>query len=835
MYELAITEAGFKPILCANADEAIKSVNENIDEIALIMSDLQMPGKSGFDFREAILQIAQEIPFIIVSSHITKEMALEALDLKISGFIDKPIDESDIGVIIKKFATQRIETIRETAILSKVFLEEAQGIVEELDTTLLAMENDRQQPEYLNLLFRYAHTIKGSSGVLPCDVITRYVHKYEDIISAIKKGELKFSDPIYEVLLRGLDRIKELLAAASAGQLRTYKLAELLVDLQTMSQDSKPAPQAKNQAGKAPTGPQPAARNRDTISVPIEILENLSACSGEITVIRNMVNKIVKGMERDHPGIKEVQSLSELLDEMHKVTGTVQGHITDLRKVPVSSVLKTIPRIVRDLGKELGKSLSLKINGEKLRIDNSLAAILSNCLVHLVRNSADHGIETPAARVAAGKPEAGTIEIECRELGEEILVRVSDNGKGIDQERIRAKALEKKLFTSSELAEMTKQQILAIVFAPGFSTASVVTDVSGRGVGMDMVKTSVESGRGSITIDSNPGQGTSFSIRLPIPKSVVIIRSLIVEAAGTTFAVPQDAIQRVVRIDPVVNPECLQLASEGLTYRSAEAVYPLVFLDNILHGANGALGVATATLAEEFAVLILQVEKITYALAVDRIQDTEEIVVKSIHQAFNSAGLFAGATFMGDGSVGLILDAEGIAANAGLLGQINSKGRDAKAGADARDHGIKKADTTTFLMFKLGTKATFGVPLQQVFRLEEFDSGSVKRSGGERVLIYRDSVMPLINFAQSLGIRTEIDDRDEDDSPRTDKIHAIVAKTTSGFLGLEVNRVVDIADAPRPGTGDIRDRSGVVGNTIVRNSNVTVIDLEHVLNRRLSA
>ena len=539
IYSQAITAAGLTPILCTNPIVAEQRFRDEIANIVLVISDLQMPEKSGFEFRSAILPEALTVPFVVVSAYITKEMALEAIDLKIDGFFDKPVSDLEFAGFLDKFSKPRIESIRESQMIEAVFIEEATAIIEEMDSVLLGLDQDRASAERINLIFRCVHTIKGSSGVLPTDIVTRYAHHYEDIISSLKKGELEFTDAVYETLLKGFDRIKELLAAASAKTLRTYRLEDLLLDLELQPASRAPTDSSAQEGAKAQ--PQAAAQQKpkENISVPIEILESLSGCSGEITVIRNMVNKLVRSIAQQNPGSSDVQNLGELLDEMHKVNSTVQSHITDLRKVPISNVLKTIPRIVRDLGKELNKPISLKVEGEKLRIDNSLAHVLSNSLVHLIRNSADHGIEDPATRKALGKPEIGSVYIDCREVGEEILITIKDDGRGIDPDKIRSKALEKSLYTATQLSEMSSQQILAIIFASGFSTAAKVSDVSGRGVGMDMVKTSVEAVGGSITIDSLFGSGSTFTLRLPVPKSVLIITSLVVEIAGRVFALGQ--------------------------------------------------------------------------------------------------------------------------------------------------------------------------------------------------------------------------------------------------------------------------------------------------------
>jgi two-component system chemotaxis sensor kinase CheA len=561
------------------------------------------------------------------------------------------------------------------------------------------------------------------------------------------------------------------------------------------------------------------------------MLERLSGCSGEITVIRNMVNKLIRSLERQLVGNKDVQNLGELLDEMHKINGTIQTNIVDLRKVPLSGVLKPIPRIIRDLAKELEKTISLKIEGEKLRVDNSLAMVCSNSLVHLVRNSADHGIEDLQTRKSLGKPDVGSITITCREVADEVQISISDDGRGIDPNKIRQKALEKGLFTPQQLAEMSEQQTLGIIFASGFSTAAKVTGVSGRGVGMDMVRSSVEAVGGQILIESVPGKGSTFILKLPVPKSVLIITSLLVEAGGRSFAVPQDSIQKVLRIEGDKFSSMVQMASLGRILRCGEEIFPLIKLSEILK-----LDVKTKssemTLQPTVEVLILESDRLRFALEVDGIQDAEEIVVKRMQACFNPQGAFTGATFMGDGTVGLILDVKGIADLGGIKALAVVEGASAKNSAKPEVGTSPSSYERSFLLFRLRSKALFGIPLEQVFRLEEFDSAKIQRSGAERVIVYRNGVMPLFSFEKLLNLKAV------ENAPSLAghaRIPAIVAKSGDGYLALQIESVVDIASANEDVSPSIRDRKGIVGNAYIRDHNVTILDLPTVLGCALSS
>ena len=838
LYEIAIKEAGFTGVMCADPVAALSIYKKDYSDIILVISDYRMPKMTGFEFRKEILGAGHSIPFVVVSSSLTKEMALTTLGLKIEAFFDKPVTKDELVAIIRKYGKSRLESIREGQALESVFLEEATNILEEMDSVLLALDHDRTSQEKINLIFRAAHTVKGSSGVLPSDVVTRYVHKYENMISGIKKGQLEFSDQVYELLLKGYDRIKELIAAAGNKTLRHYQLDVLLPELDLDEKSNRPFAEAKKFEPRSSSSPaEPSLQKaKDTITVPILMLEQLSGCSGEITVIRNMVNKLVKGLEHQYIGNRDIQNLGELLEEMHKINGTIQTYITDLRKVPLSGVLKPIPRIIRDLAKDLGKSIELTVEGDKLRVDNALATVCSNSLVHLVRNSADHGIEDLATRKKCGKPESGYIQIQCKEVGDEVQISIKDDGKGIDPKMIRSKALEKGLFTSQQLSDMNEQQILSIIFASGFSTAAKVTDVSGRGVGMDMVRSSVEAVGGQILIDSRPGSGSTFLLKLPIPKSVLIITALLVQSGGHSFAVHQDAIERVMRIEPDNHAAFFQTASLGRTLRCGEDVLPFLCLSQILDFSENDRIRSDIVASKTISVLVLRSDNLRYAMEVDEIGDSEEIVVNTIQTYFNPKAAFAGATFMGDGSVGLILNIKGIADIGGIKNEDIKRPPNVHREKLSAVNVTRDESTRNFLLFKLASKALFGVPLEQVFRLEEFDSSKIHLSGEERVIVYRDGVMPLYSMEKILNLRGGMLHHSLDHtSGSRKKVSAIVAKSGDGYFGLQVETLIDIASSNDAISDSVRDRKGIVGNAFIREQNVTILDLSVVLGLPLSA
>jgi two-component system, chemotaxis family, sensor kinase CheA len=549
------------------------------------------------------------------------------------------------------------------------------------------------------------------------------------------------------------------------------------------------------------------------------MLDELTNNSGKITVIRNMVNKIIHSLEVKYIQNKDIQNLGELFDEMHKINSTIQSRITDLCKVPLSGVLKPIPRIIRELSRDLNKNVKLDIFGESLRIDNSLVHVCSNCLIHLVRNSVDHGIETVNERVKKNKPKIGTIKIHCSEDNNIVQISISDDGSGIDQNKIIAKAIEKGLYTQEQLEFMSEQQIFEIIFASGFSTAEKLTDVSGRGVGMDMVKSSVESCGGQIVIDSKVGIGTEFMLLLPKPKSVLIIHSLLVKCVDQCFAIPQESIFRVLRIEQDKYNTMIQNVGNEVVLHYEEALYPLVKLKKILKVTD-----KNDVKSLIMEILILKTKDFMYAMQVDEILDSEEIVLKELNQCFNFQGIYSGATFMGDGSIGLILNVKNIAELAGI--KLNKPFRKMEENKlPLLNRNLDSSDLQNYLLFHIDSKSIYGIPLTEVFRLEEISKLNIQHSGIKKVIIYRDCIMPLFTFEKLLNLTSQSDNN----VSLNESLSIIVTKNNEGYKGFIVSQVLDIALGSKDISQEIRDREGIIGNVFIQDKTVTILDIPKVL------
>ncbi len=805
-----IVNLGYTCITATGMPDALKLLPNHHSDTVLIIADLNMPGGSGLELRQAVLEKYRDIPFVILSGNITKDLALKALELKIAAFIDKPASVDTLKKLITKEVASRIAQIGERQALESTFFQEAGSLLEDLEPLVLSLEQAPNDPNTINTIFRLIHTVKGSSGVLEDNTIYKFGHKFEDFLSRFKSGSVMVTPDAISAMLSGCDVLKNIVKSQEQRDGKNYDIESLIKNIEQSSVGAKS--QAVQQAqtdNKEKSKAAPPSTAREDIRVPSTEFDRLMELSGEITVIRNMVNKIVRSIEKSFPGNKDVGLLSELLEEMHKINGSVQNKIVDLRKSPLSQTFRPIPRTIRDLSKALNKELSLAIKGEELRVDTSISKALSDSIIHLIRNSADHGIESPDARKASGKSKTGQIFINCREEREEVIVEVGDDGKGLDIDRIKKKILENGLATPDALAVMPPSKIYAQIFESGFSTAQSVSEVSGRGVGMDMVRNSIERLSGRIDISTEVGKGTKFTLHIPIPKTVLIINSLLISVHNQTFAVPQDNIVRLLCRDSNIQAKSIVTLEGGRVLRTEGEIIPLVNLREILKFPK------LEQPAEELNIVVTQFEGTTYGLIVDAILDGEDVVVKPIGQHLVPLKAYGGATFLGDGSVGLILDMGGLAE----LAKLDTGSLEDQA---INDSQAAKITLNEYLVVSLARDGLYTVPLSEVYRIEDINSEEIKYSGFQKVVIYREQLMPVydLSLALNFGAGKNLNDL---------KTQVVVTKIGDRFFGLIVNAIVDIASTDTDVDQQIRDRPGILGTTFIGGESATVVDIKEVL------
>lgn len=656
-----------------------------------------------------------------------------------------------------------------TEILREFLLETHENL-SLLDADLLRLEEQPTEKETLAQVFRTLHSVKGTAGFMGLVKMQAVAHSAESLLSRLRSGEIRFNPPIATALLRVVDAIREILSQIeSSGSEGPGDYAALSAEVDRLRvsggvEDSSPpsiehqrvAASTTETTSPVPTLSIPAlpdrASNQDSIvvaatpsgeasevrasnltdaaiRVDVGLLDKLMTLVGELVLSRNQILQYSDSHE-DSSFLGAVQRLNLLTTEL-------QANVMKTRMQPIGNVLSKFPRIVRDLSLACGKKVRFEMEGQETELDKSLIEAIRDPLTHLIRNAIDHGIETPAVRQACGKSEEGRLRMLAFHEGGKVIVEITDDGAGIDVARVKEKALNAKLVAPDVAARMSRQDLLRLIFLPGFSTADRVTQFSGRGVGMDVVRTNVEKIGGTVDVESNEGAGTT--IRTKIPLTLAILPALIVASGDERYAIPQVNLLELVRLDP----DAAQQGIEGIhgtpVYRLRGNLLPLVFLDE-------QLSLDGTRRSADLHIVVLQADDRPFGLVVDTIRDTEEIVVKPLQKQLKGVAVYSGATILGDGRVALVLDVVGLAQRAGVISGAKGRGL-----GDVEDQTPSPADDVeSLLLFVPNAGGQMAMPLSLVARLEEFPRAKLEQLGAQQVVQYRGEILPLIDVSREL-------------------------------------------------------------------------------------
>ena len=626
--------------------------------------------------------------------------------------------------------------------LLQEFMAEAREHLASLAEGLLALESDGKSPVTgaIDPLFRATHSVKGSAGFLGFRGLERLAHATETLLDGLRKGTVTPDQAVTDLLLRVTDRLRAAVEALPVDTAAAHD--DLIQKIQNVIITGRPdapakaAPGAgtatlKSQPTVEPPPPPADAQGSErsaTIRVPVEVIDRLMNLASELVLARNQALETLV-TPADARG-------RQLLQRINSVTTDLQQAVMLTRMQPVGTVFNRFPRMVRDLARSLGKRIHLSVTGSEVELDKSVLEKLADPLNHLVRNACDHGLEPPANRLASGKTEVANLELSARQEGGQILVRVADDGRGIDPGRVKAKALEKGLVGPQDLDGLTDSQAQALILKPGFSTAEKVTDISGRGVGLDVVKTNLESIGGTLQIDSIPGQGTTFSLRLPL--TLAIIPALVVRVSGERVCIPQRELLELVsaanlRARPMGGRFVVELRGQPLETIHLGKVLKLESAESPAFNRAGFLAVVRAG------------QRIV-ALAVDELNGSQEIVVKPLHPLLRGLGLHGGATVLADGLPAPILDIEGVVRAAGpaLLATNHANATAAPSRTEIPSQSA--------VVFEFGPAERFAVPLALLKRVDRVLPGQVERIGDRQIarleaanlaMIFPDEVMPV--------------------------------------------------------------------------------------------
>lgn len=532
-----------------------------------------------------------------------------------------------------------------------------------------------------------------------------------------------------------------------------------------------------------------------SVRVDIELLDGLVQLVGELVLTRNQILQRTETAEDI-----ELVRASQRLD---LVASELQESVMRTRMQPIGQVWSKMPRIVRDLAHQLGREVNLEMEGHETELDRSLLEALKGPLTHLVRNSLDHGLEPPAQRVAAGKPAQGRLHLRAFHESGQVVVEISDDGKGIDPDKIAAAAVARGVITREALTRMESREIVDLIFRPGFSTAAEVTNVSGRGVGMDVVRTSIERIGGSVDIHTVTGVGTTVRVRIPL--TLAIIPALVVGEDGERYAIPQANLVELVRLEGKDLRDNVEILAGSPVLRLRGRLLPLVTLGEALGGPP-----LDAERADALTVVVVAADEVRFGLCVTEVHDTQEIVVKPIGRQLKALPMYAGATIMGDGRVALILDVAGIARNSELTSSVHHEESPRGSLVDSR----------ALLVLEVSSGRRAALPLTAVSRLEEFEVARVERSGSAEVVQYRDGILPLVRLAPAIGLA--------DSSQGGEQISVVVHEDGGHRVGIVIDKVLDVVEEAVVAT-EVGRRPGVLGFAVVQDRVTDLVDLEAVV------
>ena len=738
--------------------------------------------------------------------------------------------------------------------LTREFLIESQEGLDRMERCLTELEERPEDAGLIGDIFRSVHTIKGTTGFLGFKRLEKLAHSGENLLGMLREGKLRADGPITTGLLQLMDGLRSILKTIeiqdSEGDGEDTVLIERLEELQApvkakqvcagASPADKPAPAAtvpygswqQQVAGIPPADtlaealkatPVPAVQQKavekfpdkpagetdgaaakvrtpnvgtaaeSTLRVDVTLLNRMMNLVGELVLTRNQV---LQATAAD-------PNLTLLSRRLDMVTADLRESVMKARMQPVSNIFSKMPRIVRDLSQSLGRKVCLQMEGQETELDKSLLEAIKDPLTHAVRNSLDHGIEPPEVRIAAGKDPEGTLRLRAVQEGSHVVIEVCDDGAGIAVEKVRQKAVERGLITADRAGQMAERELLQLVFLPGFSTAAAVTNVSGRGVGMDVVRTNVEKIGGKVEIDSHAGEGTTLRLRIPL--TLAIIPALIVRSLTQSFALPQGALSELVHIPGEQAAASIEWMEGAPLYRLRGKLLPLVFLDRLLMPE----GVHKACTERDNFIAVLNADGRQFGLVVDGLADPEEIVVKPLSTVLKNICLYSGATVLGNADLALILDPGAIASRAGVSVSAQvQKGRGAEQETEA-----ETAKNLEYLLVEVADRQA-AVPLADVLRIEQLKVSRIEYIGYRPVLNFEGQLLPI---EDSGGVLAAVASNPEA------QIIIVVCREGSRQVGIAVSHVLDVAAGGDLFEAGTSARAG--GVTLLKNRVTGVVDL----------
>ncbi len=728
------------------------------------------------------------------------------------------------------------------------FLVESHENLSRLDRELVELEKHAKDAALLGSIFRTIHTIKGTCGFLGFSTLEKITHHAESLLSQLRDGHRDLTPSLISLILETVDATRKVLASIEASGEEGTDCFEILTGrLQNEAQapavhENVPGNVPPTLPGHLPVVPgstpsphpalsdatasvaeehaetlrtertrfdddpaKPSAVADANIRVGVGLLDKLMDLVGELVLTRNQILQF--NAER------EDAALNATSQRLNLITSELQEGVMKTRMQPIGMVWNKLPRVVRDMAVALGKQVRLEMEGAGTELDRTIIEAIKDPLVHLVRNSCDHGIETPEVRLRAGKSPEGRLSLRAYHEGGQVNIEIGDDGAGIDVARVRQKAVDKGFVRPEQAEKLSEREVLNLIFQPGFSTAETVTNVSGRGVGMDVVKSHIEKIGGIVDIFSRPGEGATVKIKIPL--TLAIIPGLVITSGGERFVIPQVSLLELIRLEgdsPGRHSEEKHIEHVHGTpvYRRRGSLLPVAYLNKVL-------GLKTSASGEAVSMVVLQAEDRQFGLVVDGINDTQEIVVKPLGKQLKGVSVYAGATIMGDGRVALILDVLGIGQRSGVMNESAEPSRSL-----AKRNTQSEMEQQRLLLFRSGSFGRIAVPLSLVARLEEFAQSAIEHAGGGQVVQYRDRILPLVS------LRSVLEPETPEPEHAPDPVQVVVFNDGERSVGVMVDQILDVAEE----VVTVRQKSfrpGLLGSAVVGKQVTDFLDLSHVI------
>ncbi|WP_336708419.1 chemotaxis protein CheA [Oerskovia sp. USHLN155] len=728
------------------------------------------------------------------------------------------------------------------------FLVESYENLDQLDQDLVALESDPSSRALLSSIFRTVHTIKGTSGFLGFGNLEKVSHVGESLLSELRDGERVMDPQVADVLLALVDTLRAILAKVEAGAGDDVDVETMVAQIVAVQEGAAPAeePASEEPVAVAPAAEDPAPLEPDAVVLPqpeperaeahapvapaavepapvqappepaapastvpapkheeielpgrnaadgsirvdVDLLDSLVRQVGELVLVRNQFDRIA-GAGEDQETKRSAQRLSLIASEL-------QEGVMRTRMQPIEHVWSKMPRIVRDLAKMLGREVRVEMTGGDTELDRSLLEAVKDPLTHLVRNAVDHGIEAPDQRRAVGKVSQGLVSLRAYHSNGQVVVEITDDGAGIDPEKVGRSAVSKGLRSANEIAAMSSSEVLDLLFLPGFSTAAKVTNVSGRGVGMDVVRTNIEAIGGSVDVESSVGKGTTWRMRIPL--TLAIMPALTVTCCGSVYAIPQVSLLELVALGG--QDTRIEHVGTAPVFRLRGTLLPLVSLAEVLDLAPESAGRVIA---------VVEADDQRFGVIVDRVLNMEEIVVKGLASRLKQIGMYSGATVLGDGGVALILDLPAIARRV-LSTEI------AELAKVRRQTTVQAAKATHQVLVVAAGDRRVAIPLSAVTRLERIRTDRIEQVGTREVLQYRGALVPLVRLDRVLGAVG---------GPTGDELDVVVYTRGGRSIAMAVSEILDIVEDDARLHSDIDDH-GLVGSTVLDQRVTELLDV----------